>query len=61
MSVLVAKIKAPGFQGIPKQQEVAALPPRSQQLQGFRPRLKLFVFDRQLTPIAAQSDGQSDH
>jgi hypothetical protein len=61
MSVLVAKIKTPRFQGIQKQQEAGELLPPSQQLRGFRHRLKLFGFDRQMTSISAQPDGQWDH
>ena len=60
MYVLVSKNKTPRFQRIQKQQEAVNCS-RVNSFRGFRNRLKLFSFDRQMTSIAAQSDGQLDH
>lgn len=61
MSVLVSKNKTPRFQRIQKQQEAVNSSHGVNSFRGFRNRLKLFGFDRPMTSIAAQSDGQSDH
>lgn len=61
MPVLVSKTKTPRFQRIQKQQEAVNSSHQVNSSRGFRTRLKLFGFDRQMTSIAAQSDGQSDH
>ena len=61
MYVLVSQNKTPRFQRIQKQHETVNSSRRVNSFRAFRNRLKLFGFDRQMTSIAAQSDGQLDH